>query len=161
MTKAVGWYEIDVSSSTEDTNGNWKGPALYDELLAACPPIDATAKEKKHIDVTANEKKRKERRPLKPVGANQKKQKVLESFFVCPPTASLSDVEAVEMVAADDLESEPGRSAAARIDVALIYSAACMMMCDNNVVPVDFLIFVRCVLDRKPRIRARTVIKRK
>ena len=53
LIKAVRRYKIDVISSTEDTYGNWKRLALYDELLAACSPID----------VTANEKKRKVRPP--------------------------------------------------------------------------------------------------
>ena len=42
------------------------------------------------------------------------------------------------MIVADDLETEPGRSAAARIDDEYRDSAACKMMCDDDVAPVDF-----------------------
>ena len=71
-----------------------------------------------------------------------------------------TQVEAVEMTVADDFEMEPGGSAATRI-VEPKDSAACMIMRDNDVAPVEFLLFLRCVLDRKPRIRVRTVTKRK
>ena len=49
------------------------------------------------------------------------------------------DVEAVEMIVAEDKETEPGKSATARIYFELRDSAACMMMCDNDVVPIDFM----------------------
>ena len=78
--------------------------------------MDVTAPEINRTDVTANEKKRKGRQILKRAGDKQKKQKVLESFF-CPPAASLTDIEAVEIALSKDLESEPGRRAAATIDV--------------------------------------------
>ena len=116
-----------MSSSTEGTNGYWKGLARYDELLAACPPIE----------VTANEKKRKVRRPLKPANDNQKKQKVLESFYFCPPAVSLTDVAAVEIGGADDLMPEAERSAAARRTVEFRDSNEYMMFSDDDVVPVD------------------------
>ena len=54
--------------------------------------MDVNATEMMCTDVTANEKKRKERQILKPAGDNQKKQKVLERFFFCPPAASLTEV---------------------------------------------------------------------
>ena len=63
---------------------------------------------------------------------------MLESVFFCPPAASLTEVDAVEMIVADDLETEPGKSAAARIDDEHRDSAACKMMCDDDVAPVDF-----------------------
>ena len=128
LIKAVHRYEINVRSSTEDINGNWKELALYEVLLAACPPTDVTTKKKK----------RKERRPLTPAGNNQKKQNVRESFFFCPPASSFSKMEAVEMVVADDSEPEPGRRAAARIATELRNSATCMMMCDDDVATVVF-----------------------
>ena len=64
-------YEIDVRSLTEGTDGNWKGLALYDELIAACPQGGAND----------NERKRKGRLSIKPAGDNQKKHKVLELFL--------------------------------------------------------------------------------
>ena len=45
---------------------------------------------------------------------------------------------AVEMVVADDSEPEPERSAAVRIAVEFSDSAAWMMLCDDDVVPVNF-----------------------
>ena len=75
LIKAVGRYEIDVGSSTEDTDGNWKGLALYNELITACSPGGA--------DYTG--RKPKGRLPSKPARENQKKLKVLEEFFICPP----------------------------------------------------------------------------
>ena len=63
------------------------------------------------------------------------------------------------MVVADDLEPEPGRSSAAGIAVELREGAACMMLCDDDVAPLDFSIIVSCMLGRKARVR--TVIKRK
>ena len=128
LIKAVRQYEIGVRKSTEDTNGNWKGLALYDELLAACPPLG----------VNANEKKRKEQRPLMPASENQKKQKVLESFFFCPPAMSLTAVDVVEMTVTEDVEPEEGGSTAAGIAVERRDSAACMMLCDDDVAPVEF-----------------------
>ena len=47
LIKAVCRYGIDVRSSTDDTDGNWKGLTRYAELLAACTPIAVTANEKK------------------------------------------------------------------------------------------------------------------
>ena len=47
LIKAVRRYEIDVRNSTEDTDGNWKGPVLYNELLAPCPPLEENANKKK------------------------------------------------------------------------------------------------------------------
>ena len=102
--------------------------------------------------MTDSEKKRKERRHLKRAGNNQKKQKVLESFIYFSPAASLTAVDAVEMVIADDLEPEAGKSAAARIATELRCSAECMMLCDNDVVSIVFFILVRCVLDRKETV---------
>ena len=148
LIKAVRRYEIDVSSSTEDTSGNWRGLALYGELLAACPP-------RRVID---NVTKRKERLSTMPAENNHKKQRGLEKVFLCPPAKSLMAVDAVEMAVADDPEPEEGRSAAAGIAVELRDSAACMMLCDDDVAPVDFSTYVRCVLDRKARVRVQTVI---
>ena len=34
LIKAVRLYEINVRSSTKDTNGSWIGLALYNELIA-------------------------------------------------------------------------------------------------------------------------------
>ena len=79
--------------------------------------MDLKATERKYTDVTANEKKRIEWQILKPADDNKKKQKLLESSFFCAPAATLTDVETVEMIVAQDLETEQGRSAAARIDV--------------------------------------------
>ena len=70
-------------------------------------------------------KKCKDRRPLKPAGENQKKQKVLESFFFFPPAASLSEKRAVEMVVTDDVELESSSVEAAKIDVDCKDSALC------------------------------------
>ena len=62
---------------------------------------------------------------------------MLEIFLFCPPVASLTDVDAVEMTVAEDLETELGKSAAARIDVKNRNSDICKMMCDDDVAPVD------------------------
>ena len=35
LIKAICRYNIDIRSSNDDTDGNWKGLAGYDELLAA------------------------------------------------------------------------------------------------------------------------------
>ena len=114
--------------------------------------------------MTSNENKRKERHILKPAGDSHKKKQVLERFFFCPPVVAFTDVEAVLMIVADFLETVPAVSLAARIDVNQRDSAACMMMCvddDDDVVPRNFSTFVKCVLSRNPRIRVRTVTKRK
>ena len=71
------------------------------------------------------------------MGDNQKKQEVLESFFYCPSAWSLTAVDVVEMAVADDLEPEEGGSAAAGIAVELRDGAACMLLCDDDVAPVD------------------------
>ena len=68
-----------------------------------------------------------------------KKQKMLENYFFCPPAESLTEVEAFQMVVAGDVEPEPGRSVAARIAVKLRDSAACMMLCNDDVAPVVFI----------------------
>ena len=117
-----------MRNSTEDTDGNWKGLALYDELFAACPLLEDNA----------NEKKGKERRPLKPASDNQKKQKVLARFFFCPPVASLTAVDVVEMAVAEDIKLEEGGSAAAGIAVERSHSAAYMMLWDGDVAQVEF-----------------------
>ena len=51
--------------------------------------------EKMRIIVTAKEKKRKGRQTLITADDKQKKQKVLESYFFCPPVTSLIEVDAV------------------------------------------------------------------
>ena len=54
---------------------------------------------------------------MKPASDNQKEQMLLDRFLFGPPAASLTDVETVEMKVAEDLETEPKRSASARTDV--------------------------------------------
>ena len=63
---------------------------------------------------------------------------VLERFFFCPPEMSLTAVDVVEMAVTEDAQPEEGGSAAAGIDVERSDSAACMMLCDDNVAPVEF-----------------------
>ena len=46
-------------------------------------------------------------------------------------------MEDVEIIVAEDLQTEPGRSAAARIDVEHRDSALRKMTCADDVVPVD------------------------
>ena len=65
--------------------------------------MELNATEMMCTDVTAKEKKRKERQILKPACDIQKLQKVLEIDFFFSPAASLTEEDAVEMIVADDL----------------------------------------------------------
>ena len=47
-------------------------------------------------------------------------------------------MEDVEIIVAEDLQTEPGRSARARIDVEHRDSAARKITCAHDVLPVDF-----------------------
>ena len=62
------------------------------------------------------------------------------------------------MAVVDDLELEKGRIPAAGIAIELRDSAACLMLCDDDVALIYFSTYVRCVLDRKARVRVRSVI---
>ena len=61
LIKTVRRYNIDIGSSTDDTDGNWKGLVRCDELLASCPSSS----------MTSNENKRKVRPPKITEGAEK------------------------------------------------------------------------------------------
>ena len=90
-----------------------------------------------------------------PASDNQKKPKVLERFFFCPHAMSLTAVDVVEMAEIEDVEPAEGGSSAAGIAVELSDSAACMMLCDDDVSQEEF-----SDKRQKARVRVRTVTKR-
>ena len=59
-------------------------------------------------------------------------------FIFCPPALSLTAIDVVEMAVTEDVKPKKGESVAAGIVVQHSNRAACMMLCDDDVSPVEY-----------------------